>query len=43
VLRRVVSLEHLAILLCQDVEGRLDDVVFVEVGSVDTGASFLRA
>jgi hypothetical protein len=38
-----VSLERLAILLRQDVIGRLDGVVLVEVRSIDVGASFLHA
>jgi hypothetical protein len=38
-----VSLENLAILLCQGVEGGLDDVVLVEVRFIDIRASFLHA
>jgi hypothetical protein len=38
-----VSLERLEILLHQGVKCRFDDVVLVEVGSIDTGASFLHA
>jgi hypothetical protein len=37
------SLEYLVILLHQVVEGGLDDVVLVEVGSIDTRATFLHA
>jgi hypothetical protein len=38
-----VGLERLAIFLGQVVEGRLIDVVFIEVGSIGVGASFLNA
>jgi hypothetical protein len=37
-----VSLERLAILLHQGVKGGLDDVVLIEVESVDAGAFFLH-
>jgi hypothetical protein len=40
---RVVRLERLAILLRQGVEGRLDDIMLIEVRSVDVGAFFLHA
>jgi hypothetical protein len=40
--RVVVSLECLTILLRQGVKGGLDDIVLVEVRSVDIGASFLH-
>jgi hypothetical protein len=41
----VVRLERLAILLRQGVEGRLDDIMLIEVRSVDVGvgAFFLHA
>jgi hypothetical protein len=39
----VISLERLAILLHQGVAGELDDVVLVEVGSVNARSSFLHA
>jgi hypothetical protein len=39
----VVSLERLAILLREGIEGGFDDVVLVEVGSVDARASLLHA
>jgi hypothetical protein len=39
----MVSLEHFASLLRQGVKGGLDDVVLVEVRSVDVGASLLHA
>jgi hypothetical protein len=35
------NLEQLAILLRQVVDDRLDDVVFVEIRSVDAGVSFI--
>jgi hypothetical protein len=38
-----LSLECLAILLRQCVEGGLDDIVLIEVESVDAGISFLHA
>jgi hypothetical protein len=38
-----VGFEHLATLLCQGVEGRLEDVVLVEVRSIGTGVSTLNA
>jgi hypothetical protein len=39
----VVSLERLAILLRDGIEGGFDDVVLVEVGSVGARASLLHA
>jgi hypothetical protein len=39
----LVSFEHLATLLHQGVEGRLEDVALVEVGFVATGVSTLHA
>jgi hypothetical protein len=41
--RNVVSLERFVAPLHQGVEGGLDDVVLVEVGSIDAGASLLHA
>jgi hypothetical protein len=38
-----VSLERLATLLCQGVEGRLEDVVLVKVRSIGAGVSTLHA
>jgi hypothetical protein len=40
---RTVSLKHAVIFLHQRVKGGLDDVVLVEVGSVDARASLLHA
>jgi hypothetical protein len=39
----VVSFELLAILIRQGVEGRLEDVILVEVGSVGAGVFILHA
>jgi hypothetical protein len=41
--RNVVSLERFVAPLHQGVEGGLDDVVLVEVGSIDAEASLLHA
>jgi hypothetical protein len=38
----VISFKRLATLLCQGVEGRLDDVVLVVVGSVGGGVCTLH-
>jgi hypothetical protein len=38
-----VGFKRLATLLCQGVEGRLEDVVLVEVRSIGTGVSTLHA
>jgi hypothetical protein len=38
-----VGFECLAILLCQGVESRLEDIVLIEVGSVGAGISTLHA
>jgi hypothetical protein len=38
-----VGLERLEIFLCHGVEGRLDDVVLVDLKSIGVGPSFLHA
>jgi hypothetical protein len=38
----MVSFTCLATLLCQSVEGRLEDVTFVDVGSIVAGVSTLH-